>query len=56
MRSLSDDGWRLVGQGITTPEEVMRATKDQTLGKELSEDATSAAAEETKKRNGLVSV
>src|ERR1700723_1529223 len=27
MRSLSDDGWRLVGQGITTPEEVMRATK-----------------------------
>src|SRR3984957_9203213 len=32
LRSLSDDGWRLVRQGITTPEEVMRATKDQTLG------------------------
>ncbi len=24
MRSLSDDGWRLIGMGITTPEEVMR--------------------------------
>jgi type II secretion system protein E len=31
MRSLSDDGWRLVGKGVTTPEEVMRVTKDQTL-------------------------
>jgi type II secretion system protein E len=55
MHSLSDDGWRLVGQGITTPEEVMRATKDQTLGRENKND-NSAAAEEAKKRNGLVSV
>jgi type II secretory ATPase GspE/PulE/Tfp pilus assembly ATPase PilB-like protein len=31
MRSLSDDGWRLVSKGITTPEEVMRVTKDQTI-------------------------
>jgi type II secretion system protein E len=31
LRSLSDDGWRLIGMGITTPEEVMRVTKDQTL-------------------------
>jgi len=31
MHSLSDDGWRLVRKGITTPEEVMRVTKDQTL-------------------------
>jgi len=31
MHSLSDDGWRLIGSGITTPEEVMRVTKDQTL-------------------------
>ena len=31
LRSLSDDGWRLVRSGITTPEEVMRATKDQSL-------------------------
>ena len=32
MRSLSDDGWRLIGKGVTTPEEVMRVTKDQTIG------------------------
>jgi len=31
MKSLSDDGWRLVRKGVTTPEEVMRVTKDQTL-------------------------
>jgi len=31
MRSLSDDGWRLIESGVTTPEEVMRVTKDQTL-------------------------
>jgi general secretion pathway protein E/type IV pilus assembly protein PilB len=31
MHSLSDDGWRMIGMGITTPEEVMRVTKDQTL-------------------------
>jgi general secretion pathway protein E/type IV pilus assembly protein PilB len=31
MKSLSDDGWRLVRMGITTPEEVMRVCKDQTL-------------------------
>jgi hypothetical protein len=31
MLSLSDDGWRLVRLGITTPEEVMRVTKDQTM-------------------------
>jgi len=29
MRSLSDDGWRLVRQGMTTPDEVLRVTKDQ---------------------------
>jgi type II secretion system protein E len=36
MRSLSDDGWRLIGQGLTTVDEVTRVTKDQTLinGKE----------------------
>jgi hypothetical protein len=31
MRSLSDDGWRLIGHGITTPEEVMRVAKDQSM-------------------------
>src|ERR1043165_7628476 len=28
MRTLADDGWRLVSQGVTTPEEVLRVTKD----------------------------
>ena len=32
MRSLADDGWRLVRAGITTPEEVLRVTKDQSIG------------------------
>ena len=36
---LSDDGWRLVRQGVTTPEEVMRVTKDQSLGNGPKEDA-----------------
>ena len=31
LRTLSEDGWRLVREGITTPEEVMRVTKDQSL-------------------------
>jgi len=61
MRSLSDDGWRLVMEGETTPEEVMRATKDQTLGKDVKEEketkpAVVTAADDQKKRHGLVSV
>jgi general secretion pathway protein E/type IV pilus assembly protein PilB len=32
MRSLGEDGWRLVGLGVTTPEEVLRVTKDQSVG------------------------
>jgi general secretion pathway protein E/type IV pilus assembly protein PilB len=31
MRTLSQDGWRLVEMGITTPDEVMRVTKDEEL-------------------------
>jgi general secretion pathway protein E/type IV pilus assembly protein PilB len=41
MQSLSDDGWRQVRLGRTTPEEVMRVTKDQTMfgdGKKLTLD------------------
>jgi type II secretory ATPase GspE/PulE/Tfp pilus assembly ATPase PilB-like protein len=45
LRSLSDDGWRLVRQGITTPEEVMRATKDQTFGASAKEEIKTATAE-----------
>jgi len=29
MNSLRGDGWRLVGEGRTTVEEVMRLTKDE---------------------------
>jgi type II secretion system protein E len=35
LRLLSDDGWRLVRQGITTPEEVLRVSKDQNLDNEV---------------------
>lgn len=31
MRALADDGWRLVRLGVTTPEEVLRVTKDQSV-------------------------
>jgi type II secretory ATPase GspE/PulE/Tfp pilus assembly ATPase PilB-like protein len=31
MRTLAEDGWRLVAAGLTTPEEVLRVTKDQSL-------------------------
>jgi type II secretory ATPase GspE/PulE/Tfp pilus assembly ATPase PilB-like protein len=29
--SLSEDGWRLVGDGVTTVDEVLRVTKDERL-------------------------
>lgn len=48
LRSLSDDGWRLVRKGITTPEEVMRATKDQTLGANAREEIKAAVEELSK--------
>ena len=38
-RALSDDGWRLVREGVTTPEEVMRVTKDQSIGDGAEEPA-----------------
>jgi general secretion pathway protein E/type IV pilus assembly protein PilB len=31
MSSLRDDGWRLIRSGITTPEEVLRMTKDESV-------------------------
>lgn len=31
MRTLAEDGWRLVRLGITTPAEVLRVTKDQSI-------------------------
>jgi type II secretion system protein E len=47
MRALADDGWRLVRGGVTTPEEVLRVTKDQSLtsgGDESAEPVLAAAA------------
>jgi type II secretory ATPase GspE/PulE/Tfp pilus assembly ATPase PilB-like protein len=43
MRMLADDGWRLVGLGVTTPEEVLRVTKDQSVG-DASGDTTELLA------------
>jgi type II secretory ATPase GspE/PulE/Tfp pilus assembly ATPase PilB-like protein len=31
LHTLSEDGWRLVGEGATTVEEVLRVTKDERL-------------------------
>ncbi len=31
MNSLREDGWRLIGEGKTTPEEVLRMTKDEDI-------------------------
>jgi type II secretory ATPase GspE/PulE/Tfp pilus assembly ATPase PilB-like protein len=31
MRSLTEDGWRLVSEGATTVEEVLRVTKDERI-------------------------
>jgi general secretion pathway protein E len=40
MASLRDDGWRLIGEGRTTPEEVLRMTKDENLA--VGSDVVSA--------------
>ena len=31
MKTLGDDGWRLVKEGITTPDEVFRVTKTESV-------------------------
>jgi general secretion pathway protein E/type IV pilus assembly protein PilB len=46
LRTLSEDGWRLVREGITTPEEVMRVTKDQNVNGAASKGAREGAPEE----------
>jgi general secretion pathway protein E len=38
MRTLAEDGWRLVGLGVTTPEEVLRVTKEQSPGGDAEEN------------------
>ena len=43
MRTLADDGWRLVRTGVTTAQEVLRVTKDQSFG-DASGDTTPMVA------------
>jgi general secretion pathway protein E/type IV pilus assembly protein PilB len=58
LRSLAEDGWRLVRTGITTPEEVLRVTKDQSLTDNASGTAGEilATREAADNSNALVSV
>lgn len=44
MTALSEDGWRLVKAGITTPEEVLRVTKEQTIGDKDETESPATAA------------
>jgi type II secretory ATPase GspE/PulE/Tfp pilus assembly ATPase PilB-like protein len=44
MKSLREDGWRLVRQGITTVEEVLRVTKDERATLDINNDKAGAAA------------
>jgi len=37
MRTLADDGWRLVTKGLTSPDEVLRVTKDQSMEDNLAD-------------------
>jgi hypothetical protein len=39
MRTLAEDGWRLVRLGVTPPEEVLRVTKEQSPGGEAEENS-----------------
>ncbi len=39
MRTLAEDGWRLMRLGVTTPEEVLRVTKDQSLVSGIEDNA-----------------
>lgn len=61
MRTLSEDGWRLVRNGTTTPEEVLRVTKDQSVSKSPAQDAAAeivavGEAEAEEKSNAVVSI
>ena len=47
MRTLIEDGWRLVREGITTPSEVMRVSKD--------EDAAMIEKPENENRASIIS-
>ena len=36
MRTLADDGWRMVNKGMTSPDEVLLVTKDQSMEDNLA--------------------
>ncbi|MBI2928939.1 MAG: type II/IV secretion system protein [Verrucomicrobia bacterium] len=44
MRTLAEDGWRLVRLGVTTVEEVLRVTKEQSPGGDAEENAAQLLA------------
>lgn len=44
MRALAEDGWRLVRNGVTTAEEVLRVTKDQSVGDGIEKSAAAPVA------------
>jgi general secretion pathway protein E/type IV pilus assembly protein PilB len=52
LRSLSDDGWRLIRLGVTTPEEVMRVCKEQSLNNHADKVPAQQAPIEAAKRGG----
>jgi general secretion pathway protein E/type IV pilus assembly protein PilB len=61
MRTLAEDGWRLVSNGTTTPEEVLRVTKDQSVSKSPAQDAAAGIVatgeiESEEKTNAVVSI
>jgi type II secretion system protein E len=61
MRTLAEDGWRLVSNGTTTPEEVLRVTKDQSVSKSPAQDAAAGIVatgeiEPEEKSNAVVSI
>jgi hypothetical protein len=47
MRSLREDGWRIIREGRTTVDEVMRNTKDEETGHRFNEPTTPAPVTET---------
>ena len=44
MASLRHDGWRIIAEGRTTPEEVLRATKEESTAWEARADDVELAA------------
>ncbi len=56
LRTLNEDGWRLVRKGITTPEEVLRVTKDQTVSNLTPEAAPKPTVEVTAPRTSNAAV